>query len=244
MLLSKLSEKVLTFLVFSSIIVQIPYWIGDYFTLIKSYLSSGEILLFFGALLTFIGTTFLGVVALRQNKEATTISEKLLEIEKSKIKPLLEIEVFDNISLGKGNTLSHNNYKDAYHYSFIEKNNCRVKYLSLISLKIINIGKARISKINVKELIFKIDDVYCLICDNVISPRGNTPIYNNESRILEILAVSSVKPYFEFKLPQLGEPHYNIHKISIKIIFDYISEFEENYSRECVKISDSMVKEL
>ena len=56
-------------LVVIPLFIWLPYWIGDNFVvLIHTSLGVGDVLGFYGAGLTFVGTTFLGMVAFKQNE--------------------------------------------------------------------------------------------------------------------------------------------------------------------------------
>lgn len=64
------------------ILIWLCYFVGDNcFILINTSLTVGDALGFYAALLSFIGTVVLGVVAVWQNKQATEISKQLLQNE-------------------------------------------------------------------------------------------------------------------------------------------------------------------
>jgi len=52
---------------------------------------AGDVLGYFGDVLSFVGTIILGVVAVAQTERANKINEELLKIEKNRLKPYLEI---------------------------------------------------------------------------------------------------------------------------------------------------------
>ena len=54
-------------------------------------LDKSDWLSFLGAFLTFIGTMFLGTVALWQNKKANKISERILDLEEAQYLPIIDI---------------------------------------------------------------------------------------------------------------------------------------------------------
>lgn len=109
------NHKILTillivlFLIINIIIVQIPYWIGNYFPLIYTKLMPGDILLYLGSFLAFIGTISLGFLVLHQNQQIYSKSEKqntelrkineqsndinkrLLTLQESQYMPLLDV---------------------------------------------------------------------------------------------------------------------------------------------------------
>lgn len=61
------------------------YWI-------QAEWEAGEILGYFGDVLSFIGTLVLGYIAISQTEKANTLNEELLNIEKDKIKPCVDID--------------------------------------------------------------------------------------------------------------------------------------------------------
>ncbi len=134
------------------IFTQIPFWIGDYFPLINSHISAGEILLFIGAVLTFIGTLFLGIVALFQNK-------KLMKLEEGKYKPSLEIYFNEGILITKKSIPRiYENYTKYFHkyfnydYSFAE-DTPNGKFLgAFIQLKLVNVGSVAISELQLRKI--------------------------------------------------------------------------------------------
>lgn len=55
--------------------------------------TSGEVLSYHGAVLAFIGASFLSGLALIQNKRSTDISAKLLKLEEDRLKPFLSLSM-------------------------------------------------------------------------------------------------------------------------------------------------------
>lgn len=61
------------------------YWI-------QAEWEAGEVLGYFGGVLSFIGSLVLGYIAISQTEKANSLNEELLNIEKNKIKPCVDIE--------------------------------------------------------------------------------------------------------------------------------------------------------
>lgn len=78
------------------IVIQIFYWIGSKYPIIKTYYQASDVLIFTGSFLAFLGTTFLGIVAWQQNKKANAISHEISRLEEEKHK--LEYQPYMMIS--------------------------------------------------------------------------------------------------------------------------------------------------
>ena len=72
------------------IIIHVLFKIKTNFYWLQSEWTSGEVLGYFGDVLSFIGTITLGYIAVSQTEKANSLSEELLRIEKDKLKPRLD----------------------------------------------------------------------------------------------------------------------------------------------------------
>lgn len=70
-------EKYLKYLFWANVIfvvcllcVQIPYWIGNRWLIIKTDFTAGEVLSFLGAYGAAVGTIFLGSITIKQTEKA------------------------------------------------------------------------------------------------------------------------------------------------------------------------------
>lgn len=117
------------------ILIWASYLVGDnWFILINTSLTVGDALGFYAALLSFIGTVILGVVAVWQNKQATEISKQLLYNElvsnscvidfDDKVESPVSIKLYTDGS-GRGLYITFKNYGniDIVNYT------CRVRFL-------------------------------------------------------------------------------------------------------------------
>ena len=62
-------------------LVQIPYWVGTFWSPIKSDLTPSDILGFLGDFLSAAGTVVLGIIAVKQTERANNISDRVLQLE-------------------------------------------------------------------------------------------------------------------------------------------------------------------
>lgn len=74
------------------IILGIPILINESYMTNDGYVTlwgAKEVLSFYGAILSFLGTIFLGVIAIYQNQRALKINKRLMDLESHKNKPLM-----------------------------------------------------------------------------------------------------------------------------------------------------------
>lgn len=73
--------------------------IGDKMTAPLIVYSFSDFMSFYGGYLSFVGTIFLGIVAIIQNQEANDISNRLLDMEMRKTNPVLSLLKFSIVKL-------------------------------------------------------------------------------------------------------------------------------------------------
>lgn len=88
----KLSVLLIVVLIFAPILViHILFKIKTNGYLITAEWEAGDMLGYFGNVLSFIGTVFLGYVAVCQSQKANQLSNEIVRLEWGKIKPSLDI---------------------------------------------------------------------------------------------------------------------------------------------------------
>lgn len=103
----KLAILIVVLLVLLPILtIHILFKIKTEFYWLQATWQSGEILSYFGDVLTFIGTIVLGYVAITQTERANSLTHALLKIEKNRTQPYIEINTSNlyNVSLDADRT--------------------------------------------------------------------------------------------------------------------------------------------
>lgn len=78
------------------IVVGVPFAINELYIREPIYITlwdAGDVLIYFGSVLSALGATFLGIVAIRQNDKASKISDRLLKMEEYREVPFLKIDL-------------------------------------------------------------------------------------------------------------------------------------------------------
>lgn len=163
------------------------YWI-------EAEWSAGEILGYFGNVISFIGTIGLGYVAISQTEKANKINEELLKIEKERLKPYLEILTTELYKIYLGNDI----YKAYFDVDRAEKMLIELTYanqprsgivedIALIELPIYNGGGSDISQIYVRAVNFYLCvNEPCPASEKFAMIMGNTCLKVDEKRSLYI----------------------------------------------------------
>lgn len=129
------------------------YWI-------KSEWSAGEVLSYFGEVLSFIGTMVLGYVAIKQTEKSNSLSDKLVQIEEERRMPILDIVQYQKckIFFKKKYILRcierYNHLKDMKVELHLKKTDGVAKPTTTIAsmvVKVKNIGNSDIKGIIVKD---------------------------------------------------------------------------------------------
>jgi len=107
----KIFRRIIIFIVLIPVIIWISYRIGYYYVLIPTDTSEGELLSFYGTILSFISTLGLGALALWQNIKANKINNRLSLIEQKRFK--LDLQPFVVVTGW--------NFKEKYIASIFEK---------------------------------------------------------------------------------------------------------------------------
>ena len=165
---------------------------GEYW--IEAEWSSGDVLGYFGNVLSFIGTIGLGYVAISQTEKANKITEELLKIEKERLKPYLEILTTELYKIYLGNDM----YKAYFAVDRTEKMLIELTYASqprtgivediaLIELPIYNSGGSDIRQIYVETVNFYLCvSEPCPASEKFAIVMGNTCLKVDEKRTLYI----------------------------------------------------------
>lgn len=130
------------------------------FYVIKIYpnfddVSSGDLLNFYGALLSFIGTIVLGIVASHQSWKANRLSERLLKIEEERYLPIIDIQEIMEIP----SPLPQNAYNNAMNiklnqslFYFAENNEVSYCTIPIYVFKLKNICSSHIISVEVTKI--------------------------------------------------------------------------------------------
>lgn len=151
---------------------------------------SGDVLGYFGDVLSFVGTVVLGIFAVSQTEKANRMNEKLLTIEKEKLKPYLDIDCSKlcNISLpiDISSQLSKYENRDRIVIDLLYTNKNRsgnTTDVGLLQFDVFNSGGSDIRRItsNCKRFYLSALDPYCY-CEPIAVVRGNTNLKIGERK--------------------------------------------------------------
>lgn len=174
------------------------YWI-------EAEWEAGEILGYFGDVLSFMGTVVLGCVAISQTETSNKLSAELLKIERSRQKPCLDMcpnqrykIFFDDDMYNKLDEISG---KDVLMINLLYTNNPRTgieEDAALIELSVVNNGFSDIRRIFLKDTLFYLHlrelDKYQ--CEKIAYFREGSSIKIDENKKLYI--------YVKCELPKDG----------------------------------------
>lgn len=157
---------------------------------------SGDVLGYFGDVLSFIGTIILGYIAILQAEKANQLSNELLKIEKSRIKPCLDISTqlykiyLDEDMYNKLEEIKTDNMS-ALKMDLLYTSNPRGVYTTssaLIELDVSNSGHSDIRRMYVKNPYFylAVSDPINPECDKIVMFMSDTSLKINEKKKLFI----------------------------------------------------------
>lgn len=164
------------------------YWI-------EAEWNAGDVLGYFGDVLSFVGTVVLGYIAVKQTERANKLNKELLLIEKNKIKPVFNIvqdelyKIFidaamqEEISKIKENDLSLNIL-----YPYMPRTGMETSS-ALIKLKVKNTGGTTISRMYIKTKLFylSVTDPNNTTEEKLSYFTGNTRLGAGEEKSLYII---------------------------------------------------------
>lgn len=164
------------------------YWI-------QAEWEAGEILGYFGDVLSFIGTVILGYIAIAQTEKANQLNEDLVKIEKNRIKPCLDISSLQSYKI----FLAEDMYKKLNEIDrsavmmmnllyTSEPRTGNVTGCALIELEVYNSGFSDIRRIFVKNPFFylAVNDPYNRRNEEIALMSGNTYLKVGEYKKLYI----------------------------------------------------------
>ena len=156
---------------------------------------AGEMLGYFGGVLSFIGSLVLGYIAISQTEKANALNEELLNIEKNRIKPCVDI---DSSHLHKI-YLEEDMYKQFSQNDRTDRMVIEVLYTqnprsgidtdsALVELEILNSGGSDVRRIFVQsaEFYLCVNDPYNNTNGKIARIFGNTNLKIGEKRTLYI----------------------------------------------------------
>ncbi len=175
-------------------IIHILFKIKTNFYWLQAEWKAGDILSYWGDVLSFIGTVVLGYIAISQTEQANKLSAELLGIEKNKLKPRLDVSCEQLYKI----YFSDNIYKQFAAKKQPERMTMEILYTSnprsglstdiaLIELEVVNRSGSDISKIYIQRINFYlcINEPYNQN-EKVAIITGNTNINIGEKRTLYI----------------------------------------------------------
>lgn len=128
------------------------YWI-------EAEWKAGDILGYFGDVISFVGTIILGYIAIAQTEKSNQMNKELLEIEKNRIKPCVDITATElsNIYLGEAMRKKlqevHEKNNPILELTFTKKPRTGITTsILLLQIPIYNSGSSDISRIFVKKV--------------------------------------------------------------------------------------------
>ncbi len=128
------------------------YWI-------EAEWEAGDVLGYFGDVLSFLGTVVLGYIAIAQTEKANQMNKELLEIEKNRIKPCVDISSTElsNIYIGQAMNKKmqevYKKNKPILELTFTKKPRGEsITNVLLLQIPIYNSGNSDISRIFVKKV--------------------------------------------------------------------------------------------
>lgn len=165
--------------------------------------SSGDVLAYVGNVISFWGTVFLGIVAIKQSQQANTLSQKMLEIESNSRMPCFDIINYQvyNIFLCKSieDVINEFDLENTIRFLIYRKRNPKtqvIKRLCIIKAKITNSGGSDIKRIYITEAFIDLDIVGQIGPDQLNAEvEGNTNIKKGETRNL-LLDIGLEVPLF------------------------------------------------
>lgn len=140
----------------SLLIVQLPYWLGDIVTIIRTDFEPADILGFLGDYISAFGTIVLGWIAIKQTDKANSISDRVAELELAKHKE--EHEPVILIDWVKLHDFSYNNiackvgFDGQLHYidAKYEKNTNEER--QCIEINLINTGRSGVYNCKLEQV--------------------------------------------------------------------------------------------
>lgn len=166
----------------------------DYYW-IQADWQSGDVLGYFGDVLSFVGTIILGYVAIIQAEKANQLSNELLKIEKNRIKPCLDVSAqLYKIYLAEdanNKLVEINNNNSDMIMEFLYTENPRTGITTtcaVIELEIANNGHSDIQRMFVNDNCFYLSAVEPFNSQNekIVFFVGDTSLKVNEKKILYI----------------------------------------------------------
>ena len=156
----------------------------------------GEVLGYFGDILSFVGTVVLGYIAIMQTEKANQLNGELLKIEKNRIKPCLEILPLQSYKIYFADDMDKKVEKIDVSdtmvmnllYTADPRTGITTPY-ALIKLEVLNSGFSDIRRIQVKKsyTYLSVSDPYQSSNEEIAIMGGNTCLKVDEKKQLYII---------------------------------------------------------
>lgn len=241
------------------------YWI-------EAEWSAGEVLGYFGNILSFIGTIVLGYIAIMQTEKANQLNNELLMMEKNKIKPCFDIVSSKLYKIYLANDmvekLNEIEKSDTLRLELLYTKQPRTGLTTdsaLIELDVFNSGYSDITRIYVKNPLFYLTVCDPFKCENeqIAIFMGHTNLKVGENRKLYIHVkrefstdeelyskwyeenIDKLMPHmeFEFVLETLSGSSY-IEKISCGSSWDRSMQNIDNTATRAIGVIEISVNEV
>lgn len=140
---------------FSLIISEIPYWMGNVKIIVPSDTEAKDILSFLGGYLASVGSMALAWVAIKQTDYANGINDRLLKLQENTYwemhKPTIAVDYVNLHDELYNNTVLNKDYNGRVYYTDVGRLNSNVQR-DCIEIKLINTGRSAIYNCKVKEI--------------------------------------------------------------------------------------------
>ncbi|MGM9936590.1 MAG: hypothetical protein ACI38A_04545 [Candidatus Ornithomonoglobus sp.] len=238
---------------------------------IEAEWEAGEVLGYFGDVLSFVGTVVLGYVAIAQTEKANQLNKELLNIEKDRVKPCMDIsssqlyKIFLSkdmheklVSLDRNNAMIMNLLYTSNPRSGVETNSV------LIEIEVLNTGYSDIRRIIVKNVVFylAVTDPFNSSNKKIAMLSGNSSLKKGESKKLYIYVnreisteeelynkwyednIDKLMPHIELELVlETVTGQLYIEEIVCGSGWDISMQNSENTATRSIGVTNIMVKE-
>lgn len=204
------------------LLVQIPYWIGDKYSIIETDFSAGEVLSFLGAYIAAAGTIFLGCISIKQTEQANNTSNRVLGIEERRYKedhqPVITIDCVNLHNTSFNSVAKNTPYAGRVYYVDANYLNTVNDERACFEIKVINTGRTGIYNCVMKG-----------ISSSPIELKYSSTNIDLAEAAPFNLAVGATLDLNLFLYPNVIERFAQRKIQNIKVVFECINDFNEKY---------------
>jgi len=136
--------------------VQIPYWIGNRWLIIKTDFTAGDVLSFLGAYGAAVGTIFLGSITIKQTEKANDISNRVLDLEEKRYRedhqPVITIDCVNLHSVSFNSVAKNVSYQGRVYYVDANYLNTINDERACFEIKVVNTGRTGLYNCVIKKI--------------------------------------------------------------------------------------------